>query len=216
MQLVKHLEETATSPSWKTPLNNYACAIRSVAAIMVTSIEGFSDLVESNKQAGMLLLSKSYKLQEYYFNHHGCTRVVKMGDTIVASFHSAEQAVKCAIKIQRGAQKMFNHKLLIGIHMGEVRYVENDLFGSPLNVAFDIQNAAKPGQVLVSESIARGLNPDEFSICLQCAGETDSAVAFAIKSRITQETSYMGYADSVDTRVINNHAQGWVKMVSSC
>jgi class 3 adenylate cyclase len=208
MRLVKHLEENGTTRSWKTPLSNYACAIRPVAAIMVTKIDGFSELADQNENAGRLLLSKSYKLQEYYFNHHGCTRVVKMGDTVLASFYSAEQAVKCAIKIQRGAQKMFNHKLLIGVHMGEVRYVDNDLFGNPVNVASDIQNMAKPGQVLVSESVAGSLDPAKYAIGLQRTADEVGMAAFEVKSRVSAEVSYLGYADSVNTRNID-HQYGW-------
>ena len=201
MRLVKNLDN-GTSRTWKTPLSNYACAIRPVAAIMVTKIDDFSDLMDISREAGMQMLAKSYRLQEYYFNHHGCTRVVKMGDIIIASFPSSEQAVRCAVKIQRGAQKMFNHKLRIGIHMGEVRYVENDLFGSPLNIASDLQELAAPGQVLVSATVAHSLDPDSYAMEMQVNCQSDTTAAFEVKSRITEETSFIGYADSVDTRQI--------------
>ena len=208
MKLVKHLEDGRQKRTWKTPLSNYACAIRPVAAIMVTQIDGFEELIEADHEAGKLLLSKSHKLQEYYLNHHGCTRVVKMGNILIASFYAAEQAVKCAVKIQRGAQKMFNHSLRIGIHMGEVRYVKEDLFGTPLNVTSDIQQMAKPGQVLVSESVARSIDPDAYAIGLQHTNETNSPALFEVKSRIKDETSYIGYAASVDTRSID-HPGSW-------
>ena len=204
MRLVKHLENPQALRTWKTPLSNYACAIRPVAAIMITKIDGFDDLIEADHAAGMTLLTKSHKLQEYYLSHHGCTRVVKMGDTLLASFYSAAQAVQCAVKIQRGAQKMFNHSLRIGIHMGEVRYVKDDLFGTPVNIASDIQQLAKPGQVLVSESVAGSIDSELFAIGLQNSGETHGLSLYQVKSRIKDETSYIGHADSVDTRSIES------------
>jgi class 3 adenylate cyclase len=208
MRLVNHLENRQALRSWKTPLSNYACAIRPVAAIMITKIDGFDDLIEADHTAGITLLTKSHKLQEYYLSHHGCTRVVKMGDTILASFYSAAQAVQCAVKIQRGAQKMFNHSLRIGIHMGEVRYVKDDLFGTPVNIASDIQQLAKPGQVLVSESVARSIDPEVYAIGLQQTSEDNCPALFEVKSRIIDETSYIGYAESVDTRSID-HPGSW-------
>jgi class 3 adenylate cyclase len=161
MRVVKNQSQKNTPSKWNTPLSNYACALRPVAAIMVTKIVGFSALAENDQAASLLLLTKSYKLQEYYANQFGCTRMVKMGEMVLTAFNSVDMAVHCALKIERSARKMFNHKLRIGIHMGEVRYVDGDLFGGPVNIAQDILNAARPGEVLLSESAARcigGLN----------------------------------------------------------
>lgn len=118
MRVVKELSENFTS-RWNTPLGNYACAIRPVAAVMVTKIAGFESISSKDQEAASLLVSKSYKLQEYYTKQYGSSRLLKMGDIIIASFCSAERAVECALRIQSNAHKMFNHELRIGIHMGE-------------------------------------------------------------------------------------------------
>jgi class 3 adenylate cyclase len=149
---------------WKTSLNHYACAVRPVAAIMVTKISGFTALAEKDQAAGDQLLTQSYNLQDYYAKQFGSVRMVKMGDIVLMAFSSAEQAVNCAFKVERGARKMFNHKLRIGVHMGEVRFVEGDVFGGPLNIAQDILNTAKPGEVLISESIARSINNKKWQV----------------------------------------------------
>ena len=182
MRVVKNLNPTGTS-RWNTSLDHYACAVRPVAAIMVTRISGFRALAERDPNASQMLLSKSYKLQEYYCQHYGCTRLVKMGDTVLVGFDSVEQATECALKIERSARKMFNHKLQIGIHMGEVRYVDGDFFGSPVNIAYDIQKAAKPGEVLVSALALRSLNSGTFEVEQSDITEPMEVLAFKVKTK---------------------------------
>ena len=55
---------------------------------------------------------------------------------------------------------MFNHRLSIGVHFGEVRRVGNDIFGKAVSIASDIQKSAKGGQILISESVAQYIGTD--------------------------------------------------------
>lgn len=165
MRIVNYPDDQKVN-NWKTPLENYACSIRPMAVVMVTKIAGFESISGKDQEAASLLLSKSHKLQEYYAEQYGSSRLLKMGDIIIASFCSAERAVECALRIQSSAHKMFNHKLRIGIHMGEVRYGENDLFGGPLKVASHLQEMAKSGHILVSEAIVGSLEPEKYAIGL--------------------------------------------------
>lgn len=66
MRVVKNLNQTNTNGKWKTSLDHYACAIRPVAAVMVTRISDFSALADTDQAASRLLLVNSIKLQEYY------------------------------------------------------------------------------------------------------------------------------------------------------
>jgi len=177
MNASETLNNQLKTTHWKSPLANYSCALRPTAVMMVTSIDGFSNLVSHDYTAGMLLLAKSIKLQEYYFNLYQCTRVVKMGDMVLAGFSSPEKAVECALKISRAASKMFNHSLKIGLHLGEVRYVEDDFFGTQINAVLDIQKEAKPDQVLISELLAKSINVSAFELGLV---KTDRHQPFSI------------------------------------
>ncbi len=166
MSTVRNLSNQLNGKNWKTPLANYSCAVRPTAAIMVSKIEGFNQLLARNHTAGMFLLSKSIKLQEYYFNLYQCTRVVKMGDTLLVGFSSPTQAVSCALKIATTTRKILGHELSISLHLGEVRYVDNDFFGSQVNVAFDIHKQAKPGQILTSDFLAATLEQNQYQFGL--------------------------------------------------
>jgi len=164
MRVVKNQSQQNIASKWSTPLSNYACAMRPVSAIMVTKIHGFGRLAEKDQNASLLLLTKSYKLHEYYSDQFGCTRMVRLGEMVLTAFNSVDQAVKCALKVERSARKMFDYKLRIGIHMGHIRYMDGDLFGGPVNIAHNILNAAKPGEVLLSESATRNINSLNYKI----------------------------------------------------
>jgi class 3 adenylate cyclase len=184
MELLKEkiVRKNSMAPFWKTNLANYACTIRPIAAIMFTNIADFTSIMEVDEQAGLKLLSQSRKLQKYYIEQFRGARMVEMGDGILTSFNSAEDAVQCALKIQRGAKRIFNHQLRIGIHIGEVNYIENDVFGHAVNVAYDIQSVAKAGQILVSESIAKSINPETCSIGLhRIENDPNSITTFEVK-----------------------------------
>ena len=146
-------------PFWKKRLSDYAIAIRPVATIMYIAVSDFSSIVEDSEEEGLQLLARSRKLQKYYAEQFRGTRIVEMGANTLISFHSVELAIQCALKIQRCAKTMFNHQLNIGIHMGEVNYVKNDVLGMTVNIAEDIHQKCKPGQILVSESVENCL-PD--------------------------------------------------------
>ena len=164
MRVVKDLEQPHIFNRWKTPLANYACATRPVAAIMLIRIEDFGALADQDQTVALSILEKTYKLQEYYARQNGFTRMVKLGDTVLLVFDTVEQAVHSALKIARSVKRMFSHQLSFGIHLGEVRYVDGDVFGGPVNIAYDVQKVAKPGEILLSEAAARSLGGGKFRI----------------------------------------------------
>ena len=195
MKVVKKLSENFNS-RWNTPLGNYACAMPPVAAVMMTKIHDFRSTVKKDQAAGLLLLTKSRRLQEYYCKRHSCTRLVKMGDNILVGFNSAEQAVDCALSIERSARKMFGHQLCIGIHLGVVRYVDGDLFGGPVNIAQDILNAASPGEVLLSEAAAKSINSINYILKTNGTAGPMAVPVFKVKSKSSKEVKIWNYHHS--------------------
>lgn len=191
MRVVKNQNKNSAMKRWKTPLSNYACAVRPVAAIMVTRIGDFKKLAERDHATALVLLSKSYKLQEYYGKLAGYTAMVKLADTVLFSFDSLPQATECAIKIERSARKMFNHNLSIGIHLGEVRYVNGDLFGGPVNIAYDIQKMAKPGEILLSEPAARSIGSSKFQVVAHGTCGPLSISTYKVESKVSKQVHPM-------------------------
>ncbi len=71
----------------------------------------------------------------------------------MASFNIVSDAVNAAIKIQEGCNLAKDYQLRIGIHLGEVVFENDDIFGDAVNIAARIQSAAKPDCIYVSESV---------------------------------------------------------------
>jgi DNA-binding MarR family transcriptional regulator len=79
------------------------------------------------------------------------------GDSILAEFPSAVDAVQCALGIQERIAEVNNEipeerrvRFRIGVHVGEVMVKSGDLFGDAVNVAARMQGLAQPGSVCVS------------------------------------------------------------------
>jgi adenylate cyclase len=108
--------------------------------------------------------------------HHG--RVFGgAGDSIVAEFPSAVEAVRCALKVQ----EVIEHKngevspprrmrFRIGINLGDVIVDADDLLGDGVNVAARLEALASPGGVCVSQSIHEQIR-GKIDVSFEDAGE---------------------------------------------
>jgi adenylate cyclase len=79
------------------------------------------------------------------------------GDSVLAEFGSAVDAVQCAVEAQAAlaeanaslpTDKRINFR--IGIHVGDVMVRGGDLFGDGVNIAARLQGLARPGGICVS------------------------------------------------------------------
>lgn len=73
--------------------------------------------------------------------------IKELGDGVLASFQTVTDAVccaiaiqKCAIAIQKKVKAENDFQLRIGIHLGEVVFENNDVFGDGVNIASRIQS----------------------------------------------------------------------------
>jgi class 3 adenylate cyclase len=135
----------------------------------------FADLVGSTELGGALdpeytrdLLDRFYDAMEAEIALGGGTVEKFIGDAVVAEFGApaayedhAERALQVALWMQERLTELFGDRLAlrIGVNSGEVvigRPREGSSFatGDPVNVAARLEQAAKPGQVLVGERTA--------------------------------------------------------------
>lgn len=75
------------------------------------------------------------------------------GDGSLIMFGSALDAVKCARDIQIELIKQPTVPLRIGIHIGDVVYDDEGIYGDAVNVASRIQSFGKAGSVMISENV---------------------------------------------------------------
>jgi TolB-like protein/class 3 adenylate cyclase/Tfp pilus assembly protein PilF len=128
-------------------------SLRQLAAIMFTDIVGYTSLMGEDEQNAFKLLIKNRQIQQPLLEKFNGRFIKELGDGILASFHTATDAVFCAIQIQQKCVNVPGLKLRIGIHLGEVVFEDNDVFGDGVNIASRIQAIAPVGGIWVSETV---------------------------------------------------------------
>jgi adenylate cyclase len=88
--------------------------------------------------------------------------VKRLGDGLMAVFPDASSAVDAAFEARERAASIkmdgFQPRLKTGIHLGRPRKVGDDYLGVDVNIAARLLEAAKPGEILVSDPTLRALD----------------------------------------------------------
>jgi len=82
----------------------------------------------------------------------------ELGDGIMASFNTVSDSVNAAIRIQEKCMEAKDYQLRIGIHLGEVVFENDDVFGDGVNIASRIQALTAPGSIYVSEAVSANVS----------------------------------------------------------
>jgi adenylate cyclase len=126
---------------------------RQLAVIMFTDIVGYTALMGNDEQNAFTILYKNRTLQRPVIEQFNGKWIKELGDGVLASFNTVSDAVNAAKKIQEDCKVANDFQLRIGIHLGEVVFEDDDVFGDGVNIASRIQAVAAPGSIYVSESI---------------------------------------------------------------
>ena len=149
-------------PSWKPqalglPLADPIEVKRRLAAIFAADVEGYSRLMGADEVATLDALTARREILDGLIASHGGRIANTAGDSVLAEFGSAVDAVRCAMEAQ-GALAKANSALpenrqinfRIGVHVGDVMVRAGDLFGDGVNIAARLQTLAKAGGLCVS------------------------------------------------------------------
>jgi class 3 adenylate cyclase len=130
---------------------------RQLAAIMFTDIVGYTALMSEDEQKAFELLKKNRSVQRPLIEKFNGRWLKEIGDGVLASFPTVTDAVYCAKEIQESCHLESDLNLRIGIHLGEVVFEGDDVFGDGVNIASRLEPLAPVGGILVSESVHRNL-----------------------------------------------------------
>lgn len=131
-------------------------------AIVFTDLVGFSSwALGAGDERALELLREVASVVEPAIEGRG--RIVKrLGDGHMAVFPDAQHAVDAALQIQRRLAGVVvdGHaaQLRVGVHVGRPRRVGRDYLGVDVNVAARVTDAAKGGEVLVSDRALAALD----------------------------------------------------------
>jgi class 3 adenylate cyclase/TolB-like protein len=135
--------------------------IRQLAAIMFTDIVGYTALMGNDEKKAFSILVKNRDLQKPIVEEFHGQWIKELGDGVMASFNTVSDAVNAAIKIQEECNAAKEFQLRIGIHLGEVVFENQDVFGDGVNIASRIQSIAAPGGIYISESVHNNVSNKE-------------------------------------------------------
>ena len=130
---------------------------RKLAAIFAADVEGYSRLM-GRDEVGTLRTLTAYRLiiDRLIASHRG--RIFNTaGDSLVADFASAVDAVQCAVEVQDAIAKKNTDRpageqmwFRIGVHVGDIMVQGENLFGDAVNIAARLEALAEPGGICVS------------------------------------------------------------------
>lgn len=101
---------------------------------------------------------------------HGAEQVKTIGDEVMARVDDPEQAVILGLRIVEELAAHAAPPVRVGMHTGAAVERDGDWYGASVNLAARVADAAKAGEVLVTESTKRAL-PSEASSELSPRGE---------------------------------------------
>jgi TolB-like protein/Tfp pilus assembly protein PilF len=127
-----------------------------LAAIMATDVVGYSSLMQSDEAKALAALAAIREATQGQIKQHRGRIANTAGDSVLAEFGSAVEAVSCAMALQEVlSNRSEGHglQLRVGIHIGDVVEKDGDLFGTAVNVAARLEGLAQPGNIVVSAAV---------------------------------------------------------------
>jgi adenylate cyclase len=130
---------------------------RKLAAIFAADIAGYSRLMARDEVGTLTRLKACRAIVDGLIAAHRGRIFNTAGDSVVADFASAVDAVQCAVAVQaaittENAGGAVNEpmELRIGVHVGDVMVDGENLLGDGVNIAARLESLAEPGAICVS------------------------------------------------------------------
>ena len=133
---------------------------RRLATILAADVFGYSRLMAEDEEYTLRTLKAYRVITDRLINGHEGRIFHTAGDSVLAQFQSAVEAVRCAIAIQQelrvGNAQLDEARRMefrIGIHVGDVLVEGDNLYGDGVNIAARLEGLARPGEICISGSV---------------------------------------------------------------
>jgi TolB-like protein/Flp pilus assembly protein TadD len=132
---------------------------RRLVAVFSADVEGYTRLMGADEVGTLRGLTERRAVLDKAIAEHRGRIANTAGDSVLAEFGSAVDAVQCAVEVQATLAEANSRQppdkrihFRIGIHVGDVMVRGGDLFGDGVNIAARLQALAQPGSVWVSSA----------------------------------------------------------------
>ncbi len=133
---------------------------RKIAVIFVADVVGYSKHMERDENATLNAYAECEKILKNCLKKYKGAIFNTAGDSALAEFPSAVNAVECGVAFQNDIKKRnetdkteVKLEFRIGINMGDVVKKEGNLFGDGVNIAARLEALAQPNGISISKSV---------------------------------------------------------------
>jgi adenylate cyclase len=133
---------------------------RKLSAIFAADVEGYSRLMGRDEVGTLQTLTAYRVIVDRLIAAHRGRIFNTAGDSLVADFGSAVDAVQCAVTVQEAITKENSSRpadeqmrFRVGIHVGDIIVQGDNLFGDGVNIAARLEALAEPGGICVSGTV---------------------------------------------------------------
>src|SRR5262245_6528229 len=130
---------------------------RKLAAVLASDVVGYSRLMQVDEARTLRALEIVNGTAKRQIELHRGRVANTAGDSIIAVFASAVDAVSCALIIQevliQQSQENQGLQLRMGIHLGDVVERNGDVLGTAVNIAARLEGIAQPGGIVASGAV---------------------------------------------------------------
>lgn len=133
---------------------------RRLAAVMFLDMVGYSALMSKDEARALACVQELEKLLRVEVPRAGGRLVKFMGDGSMAEFPTALAAVYCSQNVLNSIESNYawvdpthRYAVRIGLHLGELVDVQDDIFSDTVNIAARVQPLADPGGIAMTSLI---------------------------------------------------------------
>lgn len=139
---------------------------RRLAAILFTDIVGSTSMMQKNEQVAISVHKKYISVLKKSLLARGGEILNDFGDGSLCTFHSATEALRFAVDIQQQFQIEPKVPLRVGLHVGEIFFEDEKVFGDGVNVASRIQSLGIANSILFSPVVKNEIKNQENFTCI--------------------------------------------------
>lgn len=133
---------------------------RRLTCILATDAVGYSKQMAQDEEGTIRVLAAHRAVIDGIITFHQGRIISTAGDSVLAEFSSAVEAVRCAVEIQEALKtrndSLPEHRRMyfrVGVNLGDVVVKNEDLLGDGVNVAARLESVAEPGGICISSSV---------------------------------------------------------------
>lgn len=133
---------------------------RKLTTIFSADVQDYTRLMGIDEEGTLVTLKRYRDAMSAVIQSHGGRVINTWGDGLIAEFPSVVEAVRAAIDTQNelagynaGTPSEKQMLFRIGINLGDVIEVGDDIYGDGVNIAARLQGSALPGGIVISNTV---------------------------------------------------------------